>query len=74
MSWRGDGWDNAPVESLFASRKKEPVHDEDDATRAEAEASIFEHIEAFDNRVRRHSALGYVAPDECERTQNPTHR
>ena len=74
MSRRGNCWDNAPMESFFASLKKELVHDEDYATRAEAKASIFEYIEAFYNRVRRHSALGYVAPDEYERTHNQTHR
>lgn len=74
MSRRGNCWDNAPMESFFASLKKELVHDEDYATRAEARASIFEYIEAFYNRVRRHSALGYVAPDEYERTHNQTHR
>ena len=66
-SRRGDCWDNAPMESFFASLKKELVHGEDYATRAEAKASIFEYIEAFCNRVRRHSSLGYVAPDEYER-------
>ena len=74
MSRRGNCWDNAPMESFFASLKKELVHDEDYATRDEAKASIFEYIEAFDNRVRRHSSLGYVAPDEYERTHNQTHR
>ncbi len=74
MSRRGNCWDNAPMESFFASLKKELVHHEDFATRAEARASIFEYIEAFYNRVRRHSALGYVAPAEYERTHNPTHR
>jgi putative transposase len=74
MSRRGNCWDNAPMESFFASLKKELVHDEDYATRAEAKASIFEYIEAFYNRIRRHSALGYVAPDKYERTHNPTHR
>ena len=73
-SRRGNGWDNAPMESFFASLKKELVHDEDYATRAEARASIFEYIEAFDNRIRRHSTLGYVAPAEFERTHNQTHR
>ena len=38
---------------------------------AEARASIFEYIEAFYNRVRRHSSLGYVSPAEFERTHNP---
>ena len=74
MSRRGDCWDNAPMESFFASLKKELVHHEDYATREQARASIFEYIEAFYNRVRRHSALGYVAPAEYERTHNPTHR
>ena len=74
MSRRGDCWDNAPMESFFASLKKELVHHEDYATRAQARASIFEYIEAFYNRARRHSALGYVAPAEYERTHNPTHR
>ena len=74
MSRRGNCWDNAPMESFFASLKKELVHHEDYATREEARASIFEYIEAFYNRVRRHSALGYIAPTEYERTHNPTHR
>jgi transposase InsO family protein len=74
MSRRGNCWDNAPAESFFASLKKELVHHEDYATRAEAKASIFEYIEAFYSRVRRHSSLGYVAPAEYERMHNPTHR
>jgi transposase InsO family protein len=74
MSRRGDCWDNAPMESFFASLKKELVHHEDYATRAQAKASIFEYIEAFYNRVRRHSSLGYVAPAEYERTHNQNHR
>ena len=74
MSRRGNCWDNAPMESFFASLKKGLVHGEDYATRAEATASIFEYIEAFYNRVRRHSLLGYVATAEFERTHNQTHR
>lgn len=49
MSCRGNCWDNAAMESFFASLKKELVHDEDYATRDEANASIFEYIEAFYN-------------------------
>ncbi len=56
------------------SFKKELVHGEDYATREQATASIFESIEAFDNRVRLHSSLGYVAPAEYERTHHQTHR
>jgi transposase InsO family protein len=67
MSRRGDCWDNAPMESFFASLKKELVHDEDYQTRSEARSSVFEYIEAFYNRVRRHSALGYVSPADYER-------
>ena len=66
MSRRGNCWDNAPMESFFASLKKELVHHEEYATRAEAKASLFESIEVFYNRERRHSALGYVTPAQFE--------
>jgi putative transposase len=66
MSRRGDCWDNAPMESFFASLTEELVHQEDYRTRAEARASVFEYIEVFYNRVRRHSALGYLSPVEYE--------
>jgi len=66
MSRRGDCWDNAPMESFFASLKKELVHQENYQTRAEARVSVFEYIEVFYNRVRRHSALGYLSPVEYE--------
>ena len=74
MSRRGNCWDDAPMGSFFASLKKELTHGEDDATRGEATASIFESIEAFDNRVRRHSPLEHVAPAEFGRTHNRIHR
>lgn len=67
MSRRGNCWDNAPMESFFASLKKELIHHEDYATREEAKASIFEYIEVFYNRIRRHSSLGYQSPNEFER-------
>jgi putative transposase len=67
MSRRANCWDNAPMESFFASLKKELVHDEDYQTREEARASLFEYIEIFYNRVRRHSSLGYRSPIEYER-------
>ena len=67
MSRRANCWDNAPMESFFASLKKELTHGEVFATRAEARASIFEYIEVFYNRVRRHSSLGYRSPVEYER-------
>ena len=69
MSRRANCWDNAPMESFFASLKKELVHDEDYQTRAEARASLFEYIEVFYNRIRRHSSLGYRSPAEFERAE-----
>ena len=69
MSRRGDCWDNAPMESFFASLKKELVHDAEFATRAEARAAIFEYIEVFYNGQRRHSSLGYVSPLEYEQSE-----
>jgi len=67
MSRRADCWDNAPMESFFASLKKELVHDAHFATRVQARAAIVEYIEVFYNTKRRHSSLGYVSPAEYER-------
>ena len=69
MSRRADCWDNAPMESFFASLKKVLVQDADFATRAEARAAIVEYIEVFYNSRRRHSSLGYVSPAEYEQTE-----
>jgi transposase InsO family protein len=69
ISRRANCWDNAPMESFFASLKKELVHDADFATRAEARGAIFEYIEVFYNTKRRHSSLGYVSPAEYERAE-----
>jgi putative transposase len=69
MSRKADCWDNAPMESFFASLKKELVHDADFALRAEARAAIVEYIEVFYNTKRRHSSLGYVSPAEYEQTE-----
>jgi putative transposase len=66
MSRRADCWDNAPMESFFASLKKELVHGADFATRSEARAAVFEYVEVFYNGKRRHSSLGYVSPAEYE--------
>ncbi len=73
MSGVGQCWDNAPVESFFASLKRELVHDESYTTREQAKASIFEYIEAFYNRVRLHSSLGFLSPEVFERSHNPKH-
>lgn len=73
MSGRGQCWDNAPVESFFGSLKRE-LGVEVFATRDRARAEIFEYLEVFYNRVRRHSSLGFLSPVEFERTYNRTHR
>ena len=67
MSRKGNCYDNAVMESFFATLKKELVHHADYPTRAAARQSIFEYVEVFYNQVRLHSALGYVSPAEYER-------
>lgn len=67
MSRKGDCWDNAPMESFFATLKTELIHDERFVTREDAQAMIFEYIEMFYNRERRHSSLGYESPANFER-------
>jgi transposase InsO family protein len=66
MSGRGDCWDNAVMESFWATLKTERVHHERYATRAAARRSIFEYIEVFYNRKRLHRSLGYVSPETFE--------
>jgi len=67
MSRRGNCWDNAPTESFFASLKKEMVYRTRFATREQAKSAIFEWIEVWYNRKRRHSTLGYISPEAFER-------
>ncbi len=72
MSRKANCWDNAVAESFFGSAKTELVHHEDFQTRDEARLAIFEYIEVFYNRIRRHSTLGYLSPvdyEELMRTQ-----
>lgn len=66
MSRRANCWDNAVVESFFHTLKTELVYHRRYTTRAEAQQDIFEWIEVFYNRVRRHSTLGYRSPVEFE--------
>lgn len=66
MSRKGNCWDNAVAESFFATLKTELVHETDWATRAEARSAIFEYLEVFYNRRRRHSSIDYVSPEEFE--------
>lgn len=66
MSRKGNCWDNACVESFFGTLKRELVYHRRYATRKEATQDIFEYIEVFYNRQRRHSTLGYHSPAEYE--------
>jgi putative transposase len=64
MSRKGNCWDNAPMESFFNRLKNERVFHENYTTREDAKRDVFEYIEVFYNRRRRHSALGYRSPEE----------
>jgi transposase InsO family protein len=66
MSCKGNCWDNACVESFFGTLKRELVYHRRYAIREEATQDIFEYIEVFYNRKRRHSTLGYDSPAEYE--------
>ena len=70
MSGKGDCWDNAAMESFWATLKGELVNHEHYATRGQARASIFEYVEVFYNRQRLHSSLGYVSPETFEAALN----
>ena len=67
MSRVGNCWDNAVVESFFATLTKELLDDHEFDTRDQARREIFEFIEIWYNRKRRHSSLGYRSPDEYDR-------
>ena len=62
MSRKGNCWDNAPMESFFNSLKNERVFHEDYLTREQAKRDLFDYLEVFYNRRRRHSALNYQSP------------
>jgi transposase InsO family protein len=66
MSRAGNCWDNAPAESFFSTFKLEAMPDDRFGTRGEARDAIFEYIEVFYNRQRRHSSLGGVSPAAYE--------
>ena len=71
MSRKGNCWDNAPSESFFHTLKTELTHHRRYQTREEARQEIFEYIEVFYNRQRRHSTIGYQTPlgyeQECRK-------
>ena len=66
MGSKGDCFDNAIAESFFATLKKELIHGRSWPTKAELRTEIFEYIEVFFNRRRRHSTLGMLSPADYE--------
>lgn len=70
MSSKGNCYDNAPTESFFSTLKRELVYRTSYKTREEAKQSLFEYIEVFYNRQRRHSTLGYLSPMQFENSKN----
>jgi len=70
MGSRGDCFDNAVAESFFATLKKELIHGRSWPTKAELRTDVFEYIEIFFNRRRRHSTLGMLSPTQFERNHH----
>jgi transposase InsO family protein len=64
MSRKGDCWDNAPMESFFATLKGELVSECNYLTRIEARTDIFTYLEGWYNRRRLHSGIGYRTPEQ----------
>ncbi len=67
MSGKSKCYDNAVVESFFATLKIEEVEGADYQTRQQAKTTIFSYLEGFYNSKRRHSSLGYLSPNDFER-------
>ena len=66
MGSKGDCFDNAVAESFFATLKKELIHGRSWPTKAELRTEVFEYVEIFFNRRRRHPTLGYLSPAQFE--------
>lgn len=69
MSAKGNTYDNAVAESFFSNLKNELVHHCNFLSREQARAAIFDYIEIFYNRQRRHQTLGYVSPMQFEQRE-----
>ena len=69
MSRRGNCWDNAVAESFFSSLKKERIKRRIYASRQDARSDVFDYIEVFYNRKRRHSHLDQMSPHAFEQLQ-----
>ncbi len=72
MGSTGVCWDNAVAETFFATLKRELVYRRAWPTRQELIGEILEYIEAFYNRQRRHSTLGYLSPAQFEDSRRST--
>lgn len=72
MSRKGDCWDNAVAESFFATLEWELIERSDWHTHREARSALFEYLEVWYNRQRRHSSLGYQTPAECQARLTPS--
>ena len=70
MSRKGNCWDNAVMESFFSRLKVELIYAENYKTVDETQVGLFEYIEIFYNRQRRHSAIGNISPQEYEKRHN----
>lgn len=66
MSRKGNCWDNAVIERFFGTLKRECTSRTHFATHEEARTALFEYIEVYYNRVRKHSTLGYLSPVQFE--------
>ena len=66
MSRKGNCWDNATMESFFSRLKVELIYAEQFKSAQEVYQGVFEYIEIFYNRVRRHSSIGYKSPVDYE--------
>ena len=69
MSRKGNCYDNAFVESWFSGLKKEWIYRNDYSTEQELKSLVFEYIEVWYNKKRKHSSLGNVSPQEYKLTQ-----
>ena len=67
MSRKGNCWDNAVAESFFKSLKTEIIYGFALKTPKETKESVFEYIEIYYNRIRRHSTIGYISPMALEK-------
>jgi len=66
MSRKGNCWDNACAEAFFKTIKTELIYERFFKTYEEAKTCIFEYIEVFYNKIRRHSSIGNLSPEEFE--------